>query len=207
MSGEELSPKEVVQLQTAILIELCRMNHAKGWVQQFHFGPMRNVNSRMFRQLGPDTGFDTIGDYSNGEALAHLLDALNEDDRLAKTILYNINPAENAVIAAMAANFQDGSVAGKIQFGSGWWFNDQIDGMTQQMNTLSIQGLLSRFVGMLTDSRSFLSYTRHEYFRRILCQKLGQEVANGEIPNDLDWLGKIVEDISYNNAKNYFKFK
>ena len=207
MSGEELSPKEVVQLQTAILVELCRMNHSKGWVQQFHFGPMRNVNSRMFRQLGPDTGFDTIGDYSNGEALAHLLDALNEDDRLAKTILYNINPAENAVIAAMAANFQDGSVAGKIQFGSGWWFNDQIDGMTQQMNTLSLQGLLSRFVGMLTDSRSFVSYPRHEYFRRILCDLVGKDVEAGLIPEcEMPRVEQMIEDICYYNAKHYFNF-
>ena len=207
MSGEELNSGEVVKLQTAILVELCRMNHAKGWVQQFHFGPMRNVNSRMFKQLGPDTGFDTIGDYSNGTALAHLLDALNVDNRLTKTILYNINPAENAVIAAMAANFQDGSIPGKIQFGSGWWFNDQIDGMIQQMNTLSLQGLLSRFVGMLTDSRSFVSYPRHEYFRRILCDLVGKDVEDGLIPEcEMPRVEAMIEDICYNNAKRYFNF-
>jgi len=207
ITGNELQAEEVTKLQTAILLELCRMNHAKGWVQQFHFGPMRNVNSRMFRQLGPDTGFDTIGDYTNGQALAHFLDALNADGRLTKTILYNINPGENAVIAAMCANFQDGSIPGKIQFGSGWWFNDQIDGMEQQMNTLSLQGLLSRFVGMLTDSRSFVSYPRHEYFRRILCNLIGKDVEEGLIPeSEMPRVENMIEDICYNNAKEYFNF-
>jgi len=207
ITGNELQAEEVTKLQTAILLELCRMNHAKGWVQQFHFGPMRNVNSRMFRQLGPDTGFDTIGDYTNGQALAHFLDALNADGRLTKTILYNINPGENAVIAAMCANFQDGSIPGKLQFGSGWWFNDQIDGMEQQMNTLSLQGLLSRFVGMLTDSRSFVSYPRHEYFRRILCNLIGKDVEEGLIPeSEMPRVENMIEDICYNNAKEYFNF-
>ena len=207
ISGNELTAEEVTKLQTAILLELCRMNHAKGWVQQLHFGPMRNVNSRMFRQLGPDTGFDTIGDYSNGQALARFLDALNVDDKLAKTILYNINPGENAVIGAMAANFQDGITPGKIQFGSGWWFNDQIDGMEQQMNTLSLQGLLSRFVGMLTDSRSFVSYPRHEYFRRILCNLVGKDVQEGLIPEcEMPRVEAMIEDICYKNAKQYFNF-
>lgn len=207
ISGNELTSEEVAKLQTAILLELCRMNHAKGWVQQLHFGPMRNVNSRMFRQLGPDTGFDTIGDYSNGQALARFLDALNVDDKLAKTILYNINPGENAVIGAMAANFQDGITPGKIQFGSGWWFNDQIDGMEQQMNTLSLQGLLSRFVGMLTDSRSFVSYPRHEYFRRILCNLVGKDVEEGLIPScEMARVEAMIEDICYKNAKQYFNF-
>ena len=207
ISGNELTSEEVAKLQTAILLELCRMNHAKGWVQQLHFGPMRNVNSRMFRQLGPDTGFDTIGDYSNGQALARFLDALNVDDKLAKTILYNINPGENAVIGAMAANFQDGITPGKIQFGSGWWFNDQIDGMEQQMNTLSLQGLLSRFVGMLTDSRSFVSYPRHEYFRRILCNLVGKDVQEGLIPKcEMPRVEAMIEDICYKNAKQYFNF-
>ena len=207
ITGNELQAEEVTKLQTAILLELCRMNHAKGWVQQFHFGPMRNVNSRMFSQLGPDTGFDTIGDYTNGQALAHFLDALNADGRLTKTILYNINPGENAVIAAMCANFQDGSIPGKIQFGSGWWFNDQIDGMEQQMNTLSLQGLLSRFVGMLTDSRSFVSYPRHEYFRRILCNLIGKDVEEGLIPeSEMPRVENMIEDICYNNAKEYFNF-
>ena len=207
ISGNELTSEEVAKLQTAILLELCRMNHAKGWVQQLHFGPMRNVNSRMFRQLGPDTGFDTIGDYSNGQALARFLDALNVDDKLAKTILYNINPGENAVIGAMPANFQDGITPGKIQFGSGWWFNDQIDGMEQQMNTLSLQGLLSRFVGMLTDSRSFVSYPRHEYFRRILCNLVGKDVQEGLIPEcEMPRVEAMIEDICYKNAKQYFNF-
>lgn len=207
ISGNELTAEEVTKLQTAILLELCRMNHAKGWVQQLHFGPMRNVNSRMFRQLGPDTGFDTIGDYSNGQALARFLDALNVDDKLAKTILYNINPGENAVIGAMPANFQDGITPGKIQFGSGWWFNDQIDGMEQQMNTLSLQGLLSRFVGMLTDSRSFVSYPRHEYFRRILCNLVGKDVQEGLIPEcEMPRVEAMIEDICYKNAKQYFNF-
>ena len=207
ISGNELTSEEVAKLQTAILLELCRMNHAKGWVQQLHFGPMRNVNSRMFRQLGPDTGFDTIGDYSNGQALARFLDALNVDHKLAKTILYNINPGENAVIGAMPANFQDGITPGKIQFGSGWWFNDQIDGMEQQMNTLSLQGLLSRFVGMLTDSRSFVSYPRHEYFRRILCNLVGKDVQEGLIPEcEMPRVEAMIEDICYKNAKQYFNF-
>ena len=207
ISGNELTSEEVAKLQTAILLELCRMNHAKGWVKQILFGPMRNVTSRMFRQLGPDTGFDTIGDYSNGQALARFLDALNVDDKLAKTILYNINPGENAVIGAMAANFQDGITPGKIQFGSGWWFNDQIDGMEQQMNTLSLQGLLSRFVGMLTDSRSFVSYPRHEYFRRILCNLVGKDVQEGLIPEcEMPRVEAMIEDICYKNAKQYFNF-
>ena len=207
INGNEPNQQEINKLQTAILLELCRMNHAKGWVQQFHFGPMRNVNTRMFKLLGPDTGFDTIGDYTNGQALAHFLDALNIDNKLTKTILYNINPNENAVIAAMAANFQDGNIPGKIQFGSGWWFNDQIDGMEQQMNTLSLQGLLSRFVGMLTDSRSFVSYPRHEYFRRILCNLIGKDVEEGLIPAcEMPRIEAMIEDICYYNAKRYFNF-
>lgn len=207
MSGNELSSEEVVKLQTSILLDLARMNHEKGWVQQFHFGPMRNTNSRMFGMLGPDSGFDTIGDWSSGQALARFLNALDADDRLAKTILYNINPAENSVIAAMTGNFQDGSVPGKIQFGSGWWFNDQIDGMRQQMNALSVQGLLSRFVGMLTDSRSFVSYPRHEYFRRILCDLVGKDVEDGLIPeSEMARIEGMIEDICYRNAERYFNF-
>ena len=206
-AGEALGALETVQLQTAILLDLCRMNHEKGWVQQFHFGPMRNVNSRMFAKLGPDAGFDTIGDWSSGQALARFLNALDTDDSLAKTILYNINPAENHVIAAMCGNFQDGSVPGKIQFGSGWWFNDQIDGMRKQMNALSNQGLLSRFVGMLTDSRSFVSYPRHEYFRRILCDLVGRDVEEGLIPeSEMKRVEGMIEDICYYNAERFFNF-
>lgn len=206
-SGTDLMHDEVVKLQTSILLDLARMNHAKGWVQQFHFGPMRNVNSRMFSKLGPDTGFDTIGSWSSGENLVRFLDALEKDESLTKTILYNINPAENEVIAAVAGNFQDGSVPGKIQFGSGWWFNDQIDGMRQQMNALSLQGLLSRFVGMLTDSRSFVSYPRHEYFRRILCDMVGKDVEDGLIPcSEMRRVEEMIEDICYRNAERYFNF-
>ncbi len=205
--GMALSQEKITKLQTAILLEICRMNHEKGWVQQFHFGPLRNVNSRMFRRLGPDTGFDTIGDYSCAIPIARFLDALDSDNRLAKTILYNLNPADNTWVAAMIANFQDGSVPGKIQMGSGWWFNDQLYGMETQMNALSMQGLLSRFVGMLTDSRSFLSYPRHEYFRRVLCNLLGNDLEKGLIPEEeYERVGKMVEDICYYNTKNYFKF-
>ena len=207
MSGQMLSGQETEELQTAILLELARMNHEKGWVQQFHFGPMRNTNTRMFRTIGPDTGFDTIGDYRSAEAIARFLDALDAENRLTKTILYNLNPADNSVTAALTANFQDGTIPGKIQFGSGWWFNDQIEGMTAQMNALSLQGLLSRFVGMLTDSRSFLSYPRHEYFRRVLCNLIGNDVENGLIPEgEMERVCGMVEDICYRNAKNYFCF-
>ena len=161
----------------------------------------------MMKKLGPDTGFDTIGDWNSGQPLARFLNALDVDGRLAKTILYNINPAENDVIAAMTGNFQDGSVPGKIQFGSGWWFNDQIDGMTRQMNALSLQGLLSRFVGMLTDSRSFVSYPRHEYFRRILCDLVGRDVEAGLIPEcEMKRVEDMIEDICYHNAVRYFNF-
>lgn len=207
LGGTELDAMGVRKLQTAILLDLCRMNHAKAWVQQFHFGPMRNVNTRMFAKLGPDAGFDTIGDWNSGQALARFLNALDVDDKLAKTILYNINPAENHVIAAMCGNFQDGSVPGKIQFGSGWWFNDQIDGMRKQMDALSNQGLLSRFVGMLTDSRSFVSYPRHEYFRRILCDLVGRDVEDGLIPVcEMKRVEDMIEDICYRNAERFFNF-
>lgn len=206
-AGECLNKEEIMKLQTVILLELCRMNHEKGWVQQFHFGPIRNVNTRMFRRLGPDTGYDTIGDYSSALPIARFLNALDSEDKLAKTILYNLNPSDNTWVATMLGNFQDGSVPGKMQMGSGWWFNDQLYGMEAQMNALSMQGLLSRFVGMLTDSRSFLSYPRHEYFRRLLCNLLGNDIEKGLIPTDeLERVEKMVEDISYYNTKNYFKF-
>lgn len=205
--GNQLSKGETVKLQTSILLELCRMNHEKGWVQQFHFGPMRNVNSRMFRRLGPDTGFDSIGDFTCASAIGHFLDELDSDNRLTKTILYNLNPSDNTWVAAMLGNFQDGTVAGKIQMGSGWWFNDQLYGMKSQIDALSMQGLLSRFVGMLTDSRSFLSYPRHEYFRRLLCNLLGKDIENGLIPyEEMPRVEQMVEDICYNNVKSYFKF-
>ena len=204
--GKELSGEEKLKFKSAMLYEFGIMDHSKGWVQQFHIGVRRNNNTRLFRDLGPDTGFDSIDDKLVAEPLARFLDRLDIDNRLCKTILYNLNPRDNELYATMIGNFQDGSVPGKIQYGSGWWFLDQKDGMTKQMNTLSNQGLLSRFVGMLTDSRSFLSYTRHEYFRRTLCALLGNDVENGEIPSDMELLGNMVENICYNNAKNFFNF-
>ena len=189
-----------------MMLELARMGHSKNWVQQFHYGVLRNNNSRMFSQLGPDTGFDSIGDFKVAANLFKFLDTLAKEEKLAKTILYNINPCDNAMIATMAGNFNEGPVAGKIQFGSGWWFLDQKNGMTNQMNSLSSLGLISKFVGMLTDSRSFLSFPRHEYFRRILCNLFGTDMENGEIPNNYDLVGGIIRDISYNNAKRYFGF-
>lgn len=206
-SGKAITGGQSEKLQTAILLELCRMNHVRGWVQQFHFGPMRNVNTRAWRALGPDTGFDTIGDYSGAAHIAAFLDRLDSEGHLTKSILYNLNPADNVWVAAMIANFQDGSCPGKMQFGSAWWFNDHISGMEDQINAISTQGLLSRFVGMLTDSRSFLSYPRHAYFRRILCNMLGRDVERGIIPaQEIERVAAMVRDISYFNAKNYFNF-
>jgi glucuronate isomerase len=196
----------VVLYQSAILHQLGTMYHELGWTQQFHLGALRNNNARALRLLGPDTGWDSIGDWSQAAALSKFLGRLDEYDQLSKTIIYNLNPADNEVIATMIGNFNDGSIAGKIQFGSGWWFLDQKDGMEKQINTLSNMGLLSRFVGMLTDSRSFLSFPRHEYFRRILCNMFGNDIEKGELPNDMAWVGQVVQDICYNNAKQYFGF-
>jgi glucuronate isomerase len=204
MSGAAVSLEEREKFEAAFLYEVGKMNHTRGWVQQFHVGVFRNNNSRMFKKLGPDTGFDSIADYRQGPGLIRLLDRLDSSDQLAKTILYNSNPGDNELMATMIGNYQTGGVPGKMQFGSGWWFLDQKDGMEKQLNALSALGLLSRFVGMLTDSRSFLSYPRHEYFRRILCNLIGRDVDNGELPNDVPMLGKMVQDISFNNAKNYF---
>jgi len=204
--GNHLTEAEILKFKSCMLYEFGIMDHARGWTQQFHIGAQRNNNTRLFKKLGPDTGFDSIGDKPVAEPLARLLDRLDQENKLCKTILYNLNPRDNELYATMIGNFQDGSVPGKIQYGSGWWFLDQQDGMKKQMNALSNLGLLSRFVGMLTDSRSFLSYTRHEYFRRTLCNLLGSDVENGEIPADMDLLGKMVENICYNNAKNYFNF-
>lgn len=203
---QALSPQEILQFKSAMLFQFALWDHEKGWVQQYHLGALRNNNARLLRQLGPDTGWDSIGDFSQARAISKFLNRLDETDQLTKTIVYNLNPADNELMATMIGNFNDGSVAGKVQWGSGWWFMDQKDGMINQMNTLSNMGLLSRFVGMLTDSRSFLSFPRHEYFRRILCNLFGQDVENGELPNDIDWIGKVVQDICYNNAKTYFKF-
>ncbi|GGC04621.1 glucuronate isomerase [Dyadobacter sediminis] len=206
VKGELATEAQRNAFKSVLLYDLAKLDHEKSWTQQFHLGALRNNNARMLRELGPDTGWDSIGDYSQAEALSAFLNKLDSTDQLAKTILYNLNPADNEVIAAMTGNYNDGSVAGKMQFGSGWWFLDQKDGMERQINALSNMGLLSRFVGMLTDSRSFLSYPRHEYFRRILCNLIGNDVENGELPNDIPWLGKLVHDICYHNARNYFGF-
>ena len=204
--GYRLTTKEIQKFKSCMLYEFGRMDHSRGWTQQFHIGALRNNNTRQFNLIGPDTGFDSIGDKPIAEPLSKLLNRLDNEYKLCKTILYNLNPRDNEVFATMIGNFQDRSIPGKIQYGSGWWFLDQKDGIEKQINTLSNLGLLSRFVGMLTDSRSFLSYTRHEYFRRILCNLLGNDVENGEIPNDMELLGQMVENISFNNAKNYFNF-
>ncbi len=204
--GIEPTEEEKQKYQTAMLLILSEMNAEAGWTQQYHYGPLRNTNSKMMAQLGPDTGFDTIGDFQCAEALVKIFDRLNSNNKLAKTIIYNINPSANDMVAAMIANYQDGSIAGKMQFGAGWWFNDQINGMLRQMNALSEQGLLSRFIGMLTDSRSFLSYPRHEYFRRILCNMIGDDIEKGLLPQcEMKQIEQMIEDICYYNAKNYLQ--
>jgi glucuronate isomerase len=202
--GKELSIEERLKLKSALLFQFAIWDHEKGWVQQYHLGAQRNNNVRMLRSLGPDTGWDSIGDFSHAKSLAKFLDKLDSTNQLTKTILYNLNPTDNELFATMAGNFNDGTIPGKIQFGAAWWFLDQKDGMTKQLNALSNMGLLSRLVGMLTDSRSFLSYPRHEYFRRILCNLFGEEIESGELPNDVEWTGKIIQDICYNNARDYF---
>ncbi len=205
-TGKQVSEMEAAKFQSALLLFCSEQYHKLGWVQQFHLGALRNNNSRMFKRLGPDTGWDSIGDYPQAQNLSKFLDRLDSKDKLAKTILYNLNPNDNAIFAAMIGNFNDGSIKGKVQWGSGWWFLDQKNGIEEQVKTLSNMGMLSCFVGMLTDSRSFLSFPRHEYFRRILCNLFGKDIQNGELPNDMDWIGKIIEDICYNNAKEYFNF-
>jgi len=202
--GKDLILEEVLKFKSAMMYEFGLMDAEKGWVQQLHMGTIRDNNTRMFKALGQNIGFDSIGDFEVAKPLAKFLDSLDVKNKLPKTVLYNINPRDNELIATMIGNFQDGSVPGKMQFGSAWWFLDQKDGMERQLNALSTMGLLSRFIGMLTDSRSFLSYPRHEYFRRILCNILGSDVEAGLIPKDLKLLGQMVEDICYNNAKNYF---
>lgn len=205
--GGKLSNEDQLKFKSALLMHFGIMDHEKGWTQQFHLGAIRSNNKRMVRKLGPDTGFDSIGDFEMARSVSTFLARLDEENQLTKTILYNLNPGDNYLFASMIGNFNTGTdIPGKIQWGSGWWFLDQKEGMEWQLNALSNLGLLSRFVGMLTDSRSFLSYPRHEYFRRILCNLIGNDVENGLLPDDLDWLGKMVENICYYNAKTYFKF-
>ncbi len=201
-----LDAVEILKFKSACLYRFALQVKRHNWVQQFHAGPLRNNNSRLLTTLGPDTGFDSIGDFQQATNMSRLLDRLDCGNNLAKTILYNLNPADNEVFATMIGNFQDGTIAGKMQWGAAWWFLDQKDGMEKQLNCLSNHGLLSRFVGMLTDSRSFLSYPRHEYFRRVLCNVIGNDVENGELPYDMDLLGTMVSNICYNNAKEYFNF-
>jgi glucuronate isomerase len=205
--GGEILGEEIQKFESFMLIQFALWDHARGWTQQFHLGAIRNNNTRMMRQLGPDTGFDSIGDFSQIKAMASFFNHLDTENCLPKTIIYNLNPADNEAFATMIGNFNDGSVKGKMQFGSAWWFLDQKDGMEKQINALSNLGLLSQFVGMLTDSRSFLSYSRHEYFRRILCNLIGNEIENGELPAEYDFIGSVVEDICYRNAVQYFGFE
>lgn len=205
--GNELTHQEILKFKSAMMVIFAEMDHESGWTQQFHYGAIRDNNTKMFNLLGPDSGFDSIGQFNTAKAMSKFLNRLASNDKLTKTIIYNLNPADNEVVATMLGNFQDGTCPGKIQWGSGWWFLDQKDGMEKQMNALSLLGLLSRFVGMLTDSRSFLSYPRHEYFRRVLCNLVGRDIENGEIPvSEMDRVKQMIEDISYYNAKNYFNF-
>ena len=204
--GGKATAYEIAKFRSAALYEMIAMDARADWTVQIHYGVYRNMNTKMFKRLGPDTGFDTIGDVSAALGLCRIFDRLERNDILPRTILYPINPCDNEIVATCIGCFQKGPEPGRLQFGSGWWFNDQRDGMTRQIESLSQLGLLSRFVGMLTDSRSFLSYTRHEYFRRVLCNILGEDVTKGRLPNDLPWIGEIVKDICYRNAKRYFKF-
>ncbi len=207
--GTQLTQEEILKFKSAMMYIFAVQDYEAGWAQQYHYGAIRDNNSKMFKQLGPDTGFDSIGEFNTAKKCSKFLDRLNSEGKLTKTILYNLNPCANEVIATMLGNFQDGSVPGKIQWGSGWWFLDQKDGMQKQMNALSLLGLLSRFVGMLTDSRSFLSYPRHEYFRRILCNLIGTDIENGEVPYsgyEEKRVNQMIQDICYYNAKNYFNF-
>jgi glucuronate isomerase len=206
LSGETLSTEEAEKYKTAMMLELCRMNHKRGWTQQFHIGALRNSNSRMFRQMGPDTGWDSIGHAQDPLKISKFLSELDRNDQLAKTILYNLNPADNEMMITMTGNFNDGSIVSKVQYGAAWWFLDQKNGMEKHMKDLSSHGLLRRFIGMVTDSRSFMSYPRHEYFRRLVCNFLGEEVEKGLIPEDEELLKPLIEGISYRNAKEYFGF-
>ena len=203
-AGKAASPADHAKFASFLMLEFGRWDAKRSWTKQLHLGALRNTNTRLLQKLGPDTGFDSVGDFSQVRALGRYLDALDATDELPRTVLYNLNPADNYAFATMAGNFQDGSVPGKMQFGSGWWFLDQKEAMEWQLNALSNLGLLSRFVGMLTDSRSFLSYTRHEYFRRVLCNLLGAEMERGELPADRELIGSLVRDVCFGNARDYF---
>lgn len=203
LHGQAASPAEHHQFASNLMLFFGQLDAAKGWTKQLHLGARRNNSTRLFKTIGPDSGFDSMGDWSQAEALGAYLDRLDQDNTLPRTIVYNVNPVDNYAFATMIGNFQDGSIAGKVQFGSGWWFLDQKEGMELQINALSNCGLLSRFVGMLTDSRSFLSYPRHEYFRRTLCNMVGQDVTNGLLPDREDWVGGMVKNICYRNASDY----
>ncbi|CAN5778037.1 glucuronate isomerase [soil metagenome] len=203
-NNEAVTYDERIKFKSFMLLYFAELDHEKGWVQQYHLGALRNNNSRMLNMLGADTGWDSMGDFSQARALSKFLNTLDAKNKLTKTILYNLNPSDNEVMATMIGNFNDGSIAGKVQWGSGWWFLDQKDGMIKQINTLSNMGMLSRFVGMLTDSRSFLSFPRHEYFRRILCNLFGTEIENGELPNDIEWTANVIKQICFYNARAYF---
>ena len=206
LAGENISADESEKYKTAILLEICRLNHKRNWTQQFHIGALRNNNARMFMKMGPDTGWDSIGSTQDPKKMSDFLNMLDKDDKLARTILYNLNPADNEMMITMAGNFNDGSSAGKVQYGPAWWFLDQKNGMEKHFKDVASLGLLRRFIGMVTDSRSFLSYPRHEYFRRILCNYVGDEVEKGLIPDDEELLKTLIEGVSYKNAKEYFGF-
>ncbi len=203
-TGGQIAADEHLKFKSAVLFELASMDGEAGWVMQLHLGALRSNNSRMLAKLGPDTGYDSIGDFEQTAPLAKFLDKLNTAGKLGKTILYNLNPRDNAVMATMIGNFQDGSCPGGMQYGPGWWFLDQKDGIEEHIEALSNMGLLSRFIGMTTDSRSFLSFPRHEYFRRVLCNVLGNDVEQGLLPGDMKLLGGVVQDICFNNAASYF---
>lgn len=207
ISKQEITPVEASKYKSCLQYELAKMYHAKNWVQQFHLGAIRNNNSRLQHQLGADVGCDSIGDNSHAEAMSAFFNRLDKEQCLAKTISYNLDPSQNHVFATMMGNYSSGGAPGKMQWGTAWWFLDQKDGIENQLDTLSNVGLLSRFVGMLTDSRSFLSFPRHEYFRRVLCNLIAEDLKKGLVPNDIDFLGKMIQDICYNNAKKYFEFK
>ena len=206
-AGQAITPQEINSYKSCLQYHLSKMYHTENWVQQFHLGAIRNNNSRLIEQIGADSGCDSIGDFTHAQSMSKFFGRLDKENELAKTITYNLNPAQNEVFATMMGNYNTSEIPGKMQWGSGWWFLDQKDGIEKQLNALSNMGLLSRFVGMLTDSRSFLSFPRHEYFRRILCDLIAEDLKKGLVPDDIDFLGKMIQDICYYNAVNYFKFK